>query len=179
MKALKRAALVLVAAVAAVVAIASTRPDDFRIERSLRIDAPAERIYPLVNDLHRHLEWSPFEKKDPAMARRHSGAPAGPGAIYEWNGNAEIGSGRMEILESEAPERVAIQLDFFTPFEAHNTAEFLLRPDGDATTVTWAMYGPQLFMGKVMSVFVDVDAMIGREFEAGLANLDAVTKSQL
>jgi uncharacterized protein YndB with AHSA1/START domain len=179
MKILKGIALVVVVAACGLVAVASTRPDDFRIERSLRIEAPAARIYPLVNDLHRHAEWSPFEKKDPAMARRHSGAPQGPGAVYEWNGNAEIGSGRMEILESKEPERVAIKLDFLTPLEAHNTAEFLFVPDGEATTVTWAMYGPQPFLGKVMSVLLDMDTMIGREFEAGLANLAAITNGAL
>jgi uncharacterized protein YndB with AHSA1/START domain len=173
---LKYVALAFLVACAGVLGVAATRPDTFRIERTLRIDAPASQIFPLVNDLHRHAEWSPWEKKDPSMQRTHSGEPLGRGAVYEWNGNSDIGSGRMEIVDSKEPERVVLKLDFLVPFEAHNTAEFVLVPDGDATNVTWAMYGPQLFLGKVIGVFMDMDAMVGGEFAIGLANLKAATE---
>ena len=162
--------------VAAALIYASTRPDTFRVERSLSIKAPAAGIFPLVNDLHRHVEWSPWEKKDPAMQRVHSGAPAGTGAVYEWDGNNEIGKGRMEIIESVEPHKVVLSMHFLAPFEAHNTAEIVLEPEGEATTVTWAMHGPQPFMGKVMSLVFDMDDMIGGEFAAGLANLKALTE---
>ena len=174
---LRIAFFVIALASAAIVVRASTMPDTFRIERTVRIEAPAERIFPLVNDLHRHIEWSPWEKKDPAMARSHTGAPSGRGAIYEWDGNGEIGKGRMEIVQSDEPGQVVLAMDFLAPFEAHNTAEFVFDEDGDATTVTWAMYGPQQFLGKVMSVFMDMDAMIGTEFETGLANLKSMTEA--
>ena len=137
----------LLTAVAAVLLYASTRPDTFRVERRLAIHAPASKIFPLVNDLHRHVEWSPWEKKDPAMQRVHSGEPSGRGAVYEWSGNSDIGKGRMEVVESAEPGRVVLAMHFLEPFEAHNTAEFVLEPADDGTTVTWAMYGPQTFLG--------------------------------
>jgi uncharacterized protein YndB with AHSA1/START domain len=173
---LKYVVLAFLVACAGVLGVAATSPDTFRVERTLRIDAPASQIFPLVNDLHRHAEWSPWEKKDPGMQRTHSGEPLGRGAVYEWNGNSDIGSGRMEIVDSKEPERVVLKLDFLVPFEAHNTAEFVLVPDGDATNVTWAMYGPQLFLGKVIGVFMDMDDMVGGEFATGLANLKAATE---
>ncbi|MBN9090195.1 MAG: SRPBCC family protein [Reyranella sp.] len=167
--------LVFVVAVAGVLAYAATKPDDFRVQRSIAIKAPPEKIMAVVGDLKGWTAWSPYEKKDPGMKRAYAGAPAGKGAIYEWDGNKDVGHGRMEILES-TPSKVVIKLDFITPFEAHNTAEFTAAPRGDSTNVTWAMYGPSPYMAKVMQTVMNMDKMIGTDFEAGLASLKTVAE---
>ena len=154
------------------------KPDTFRVERTRTIEAPPERIFELIADLHEWSSWSPFEKLDPAMNRSFSGARAGNGAIYAWEGNRRAGAGRMEILEA-APSRILIKVDFLKPFEGHNTAEFTLDAAGGSTAVTWAMYGPQKLMCKVMSLVFDMDRMIGKEFAEGLANLKKVAENQL
>ena len=169
-------AIILAVAVAAVLAIAATKPGTLRVERAIRIKAPPETIFPLISDFHQWLKWSPYENKDPAMKRSYEGAERGKGAVYAWDGDKNVGSGRMEILESTAPSKIVIKLDFFTPFEGHNTAEFTMLPQGDATHVTWLMYGPANFMSKLMQVFMNLDRMIGRDFEAGLANLKTLTE---
>jgi uncharacterized protein YndB with AHSA1/START domain len=167
---------VLVVCVAAVLAYAATRPDTFTLQRSATIKAPPERIFALINDFHSWPQWSPWEKLDPELKRSYGGAESGKGAIYEWEGNNKVGAGRMEILEAPAPRQVTIRLDFKRPFEANNTAEFMLQPQGDTTAVTWVMRGKNVFIGKVMSLFVDMDKMVGKDFETGLANLKAATE---
>jgi hypothetical protein len=167
--------LVVVVAVAGLLIWAATRPDSFRVERSIAIKAPPEKIMATVGDLRGWSAWSPYEKKDPGMKRTYAGPPAGKGAIYEWDGNKQVGRGRMEILEA-TPSRVVIKLDFITPFEAHNTAEFTARATGDSTAVTWAMYGPSPYVAKVMQTVMNMDKMIGRDFEAGLQSLKAVAE---
>jgi uncharacterized protein YndB with AHSA1/START domain len=157
---------------------AATRPDTFRVERTATIKAPPERIFPLINDFQRWGAWSPFEKKDPAMKRTLSGAPSGSGAVYEWDGNKEIGQGRMEIVESVPPSRVTLKLDFTRPFKAHNIVDFTLEPRGDSTQVTWAIHGPSPFISKVMGIVFNMDKMIGKDFEAGLAALKSVSEQQ-
>lgn len=163
--------IILVAVIVAVLVIASRRPDQFRIQRTATIDASPERVFPFINDLHRWQAWSPYEKKDPAMQRSYEGAPAGEGAVYGWNGNKTIGSGRMEITDSVPSSRIEIKLDFFAPFKASNTAEFLLEPRGAGTHVTWAMHGRSSFASKLMGMFVNIDTMVGKDFEEGLVNL--------
>jgi uncharacterized protein YndB with AHSA1/START domain len=162
--------------VAALLAFAATKPDTFSVQRSARIKAPPEKVFALINDFHNWGSWSPYEKLDPAMKRTLGGAPSGKGAIYEWDGNGKVGAGRMEITESSPASKVAMKLDFTKPMEGNNIAEFTLRPEGDATHVTWAMHGPAPFISKVAQVFCDLDAMIGKEFEAGLGNLKALTE---
>ncbi|AVO46497.1 SRPBCC family protein [Phreatobacter cathodiphilus] len=157
-------------AIAGLLAYAATRPDHFRIERSAVIAAPPETIRPLIADFRAWRDWSPWEAKDPAMKRMLSGAEAGVGAVYGWEGNGQVGTGRMEIVE-DAPRRVAIKLDFLKPFEAHNLAEFTLAPEGAGTRVTWAMSGPQPFIAKLMGIVFSMERMVGPDFEAGLANL--------
>ena len=157
---------------------AATLPDTFRIERSTTIEAPPATVHTYINDFHRWTAWSPWEKKDPAMQRTHSGAPAGKGAVYAWDGNSDVGQGRMEIVESNEPSSVRIQLDFLKPFEARNTAEFTLAPVGNGTQVTWAMHGPAPYLSKLMQVFVSMDRMVGPDFEAGLANLKRVAEQR-
>jgi hypothetical protein len=164
-------------AIVAVFGIAASRPNQFRIERSASFKAAPESIFPLINDLHRWEGWSPFEQKDPAMKRSFSGAERGRGAIYGWEGNKDIGSGRMEITESAPSSHVVIKLDFFTPFKASNTAEFTLQPSGEGTRVTWAMYGPSPFMSKLMGLVFNMDKMVGTEFERGLVNLRTLTEA--
>ena len=169
-------AVILVVLIAGLLAYTSTRPDTFRVQRATTIKAPPETIFALINDLHRWTVWSPWEKKDPAMKRTHSGAPNGKGAAYAWDGNTDVGKGRMEIIESLPPRKVVIKLDFEKPFEGHNRAEFTLEPKGGVTTVIWAMYGPVSLMMKLMHVFFDMDRMIGKDFEAGLADLKAAAE---
>lgn len=155
---------------------AATRPDTFRVQRAMTINAPPEKIFALINDLHRWGSWSPYEKKDPTMKRTHSGAANGKGAVYEWEGNRDIGTGRMEITDTSPPSRVSIKLDFIKPFEAHNNVEFTLEPNGHSTNVTWALHGAASYTSKVMSVVFNMDRMVGKDFEAGLADLKAVAE---
>ncbi len=173
-------AVVLAIAIAIVLILAATKPDTLRVQRAPTVKAPPEKIFPLINDFHQWGSWSPYEHKDPAMKRSFSGAADGKGAVYGWEGNKNVGSGRMEILDSSVPSKIVIKLDFFTPFEGHNTAEFTMLPQGDATVattnVTWLMHGPAPFMSKVMQVFINMDNMIGKDFEIGLANLKRLSE---
>lgn len=167
---------VVVVAIAAILIYASTRPDSFRVERSAAMNAPPEKIFPYIEELKRWTEWSPYEGRDPAMKRIYSGAERGKGAVYEWDGNKNVGTGRMEILDSKPPQKVVIKLDFLKPFEGHNTAELTVEPKGGQTMVTWAMYGPSTFMTKLVGTLMDMDDMIGRDFAAGLAKLKTIVE---
>lgn len=169
--------LVLVAGVLVVLALAATKPDVFRVERSVTINAPAEQIYPLIEDFQEWPKWSPFENLDPQMQKTFSGAERGQGAVYAWDGNSQAGKGRIEIIEAAAPSKLGMTLDFERPFECHNQVLFTLEPVGDGTKVTWAMSGPNQFMGKVMQVLLNTDAMVGSQFESGLAKLKAEAES--
>jgi K+-transporting ATPase KdpF subunit len=171
LKAIAIIAIVLAIGIAAVLVFALTKPDTFRVERSLAVKAQAGALYPLVADFHRWTGWSPYEQRDPAMKRTYGGTAAGQGATYAWDGNNNVGAGHMEILEANASSKLRIKLDFERPFEGHNTAEFTFVPQGDATLVTWAMSGPAPFMSKLMQVFINMDNMIGKDFETGLAGL--------
>ena len=168
--------LITVVLIAGILLYAQTRPNTFRVQRSSTINAPQETVFSLIDNLHAWASWSPWEKKDLAMKKTHSGAPQGKGAVLEWDGNKDVGTGRMEVLESVPASKVVIQLDFLKPFEAHNTAEFTLILKADSTQVTWAMYGPQPYMMKVMGVFCSPDKMVGKDFEDGLANLKAIAE---
>jgi uncharacterized protein YndB with AHSA1/START domain len=172
----KTVLIVVVVLIAAILVYAATMPDDFRVQRTTSIKASPEKIFALINDLHRWDSWSPWEKMDPAMQRTFSGATAGKGAVYAWQGNSKVGEGRMEIADASPPSRVMIKLDFIKPIEGHNTAEFTLDPKGDSTNVTWSMYGPSAYIAKVIGVFASMDKMIGKEFETGLANMKAVAE---
>jgi uncharacterized protein YndB with AHSA1/START domain len=173
-------AVVLAIAIAVVLILAATKPDRFSVRRAATVKAPPEKIFSLINDFHQWGTWSPWENKDPAMKRSYSGAQSGKGAIYAWDGNKNVGSGRMEILDASQPSKIVIKLDFFKPFEAHNTAEFTMLPQGDGsnatTDINWQMHGPAPFMSKVMQVFMNVDRMVGKDFEIGLANLKRLTE---
>jgi hypothetical protein len=164
------AALIVLFVVAVVLAYAATKPDCFRVERATRIQAPREKIAPLIHDFRRWSAWSPYERLDPGMKRRYSGADAGRGAVYEWDSATKVGAGRMEITEV-APEQVTIDLTFIRPFQARNVAQFTFAPRDGATDVTWATYGPSPFTQKVMQCFISLDRLLGRDFELGLARL--------
>src|SRR5271167_3951631 len=142
-------AIALAIAIAIVLILAATKPDSFSVQRTAMVRAPAEKIFPLINNFHQWANWSPWEGKDPAMKRTYSGAESGRGAVYAWDGNKNVGSGRMEILDATSPSKIVIKLDFFKPFEGHNTAEFTMLPQsgaaGPTTSVNWVMHGPARF----------------------------------
>lgn len=175
-KILKTLGAILVIAIAGILIYAKGQPDMLKVERSVIIAAPAAKIFPLINDLHSWNDWSPFEHRDPNMRRTFSGSAKGEGAAYEWNGNSEVGSGRMEIVKSMSPSQIVIKLDFISPFEGHDTAEFHLDSQGNSTKVTWSMFGPQSYVGKVMCVFMDMDSMIGKDFNEGLGKLKSIAE---
>jgi hypothetical protein len=172
---LKTIAIVVVVLIAGVLLFAASKPDTFRVQRAASIKAPPEKIAAVLGDFHAWQAWSPWEKMDPAMKRSYSGAEKGKGAAYAWEGNGKVGQGRMEITDA-APSRVALNLDFIKPFEAHNKVVFTLTPKGDATEVNWAMQGPVPYMAKIVHVFMDMDSMVGKDFEAGLANLKTIAE---
>jgi uncharacterized protein YndB with AHSA1/START domain len=149
----------------------ATRGDTFRVERSIIVDAPPERIYPLLADFREWHRWSPWEKLDPALQRNFSGAERGAGSVYAWAGNRKAGEGRMEIIEAEPPRRVSIKLDFMQPFESHNTTDFTLSERDGGTEVNWAMHGSNTFATKMMQTVITMDRMVGGDFEKGLAAL--------
>jgi uncharacterized protein YndB with AHSA1/START domain len=169
-------AVVIAIPVAAVLVYATTRPDTFRVQRAATIKAPPEKIFATLNDFRNWGAWSPWEKKDPAMKRTYSGAAAGKGAVYEWDGDKNVGQGRMEIADATPPSRLSLKLDFLRPFEAHNMVDFTLEPRGDTTNVTWAMNGRVPYFAKILHMFFDMDRMVGADFEVGLANLKALAE---
>jgi len=168
------ALLFIAVAIAALLAYAGARPDSFRYERAIHIDAPILQVAEQIDDFRQWQKWSPWEHIDPSLQRTFSGADAGVGAIYEWSGTGKAGAGRMEIIEMRTGSEgglITIKLDFLKPFKASNTAEFLMVPSQTGTDLTWAMFGTSPFVSKVMGVFVDMDKLIGKDFEAGLVAL--------
>ena len=167
----KRFLLALVIIAAVITGLALTQPDTFRVERSALVKAPPEKVFGYLNDFHQWPAWSPWERLDPAMQRAFSGAPRGLGAIYAWNGNDDVGQGRMEIVDSTPPRAVGIRLDFVRPFASRNDLRFVLVPRPEGTLVTWTMSGNSPFIMKLIDIFSSVDAMAGPDFELGLARL--------
>ena len=170
---MKKVLLVLVAAVAIFAGFVATRPSRYTIERSTVVPAPASRPYRLVVDFHRWDGWSPWAKLDPRMTTDHSGPPSGVGAVYHWKGNDKVGEGRMTITGAVEDEFVQIELEFLKPWEQTSTTEFHFAPEGGGTRVTWRMSGTHDFVGKLFAVFMDMDKMVGPDFEKGLAALKA------
>ena len=167
-------ALIIVGAI--VVALAALKPDEFRISRSVAIKASPERIFPLVNNLRTFATWSPYELMDPNMKRTFKGSESGKGAIYAWDGNANIGKGQLEISESKPFSLVAIDLGMEKPIAANNLVTFTFEPRGSETTVTWAMKGQTPFIGKIMHTIFSMEKMVGGDFELGLSRLKAVAE---
>jgi carbon monoxide dehydrogenase subunit G len=172
------AAAVILTAVLAVSFLALRKPDDFVVRRMQAIDAAPEAIFPHINDLRQWKAWSPYLKKYPAMTGRYSGAESGTGAVYEFEGNKEVGKGKVTITDSIPSSRIALQLDMIEPFAARNQVEFTLKPEGNATQVTWSMSGKNNFFGKIASVFIDMDRMIGKDFDNGLNDLKSIMAKQ-
>ena len=159
------------------VIVVATRPADFRITRSITIAAPPEAVFAQVNDFHKWDEWSPWAKLDPAMKQTYEGAPAGTGAIYSWAGNNEVGEGRMTITESRTNEMINIKLEFLKPFAAVNTTEFSFAPEGNQTRVVWSMSGKNNFMAKAFDLFMNMDKMVGSDFEKGLRQMKSIVEA--
>ncbi len=157
--------------------VVAMQPADFRITRSTTIAAPADVVFAQVNDFHKWDVWSPWAKLDPAMKQTYEGAPTGVGAIYSWVGNKDVGEGRMTITQSRPGELVGIKLEFLKPFAQVNNTEFALKPDGDKTAVTWSMAGTNNFMAKGFGLFMNLDKMVGGDFEKGLAQMQLVAEA--
>ena len=174
---LKKILIALLIIVVAFVVVA-LQPSEFRVERSTVVAAPGPAVFRQVNDFHNWANWSPWEKRDPAMKRVYEGAPAGTGAVYRWDGNKEVGAGSMTIVESRPSDLVRIKLEFLKPFRATNTAEFTFKPEGDRTAVTWSMTGHNNFMAKAVHLFINIDKMIGDDFERGLAQMKQVAEAR-
>ena len=175
---LKKLAVILVGLVAVLVLVVVTRPAHLHVERSAHVAARPEVVFPFINDFHHWEKWSPWEKLDPAMQKQHSGAPQGVGAGYAWSGNDQVGVGSMRITESQAPERIVIQLDFKEPFAASNVTTFGVSPEPGGSSVTWSMEAENGFMAKAASLFMDMDGMLGKDFETGLGALRALAEAE-
>ena len=175
---LKKILIALGLIIVVFIIIVATRPADFRVTRSATIAAPAEIVFAQVNDLHRWDAWSPWAKLDPAMKQTHEGAAAGTGAIYSWAGNKEVGEGRMTITGSHPSDLIRIKLEFLKPFAAVNTTEFTFKPEGNQTAVTWSMTGTNNFMAKAFCMFMNMDKMVGGDFEKGLAHMKSVSEAE-
>lgn len=168
--------ITIIIIVIAFIIYVSMRPGTFPITRSVKIKAPQEKVFALINDLRQWEGWSPWEKADPNVKRTYNNVANGKGAIYEWEGNKNVGQGRMEITDSFANSKVILKLDFIKPFEGHNTVEFLLTSQGGDTVVTQTMYGENNFMSKVMGIFFSMDKMIGDKYQEGLNNLREIAE---
>ncbi|MBI5430476.1 MAG: SRPBCC family protein [Nitrosomonadales bacterium] len=173
---LKLIAILIIVVITAILVLARLKPSTFRVERSAIIHASPDKVFAYINDFQKWKAWSAWEKKDVNMKTTYSGPPSGKGAVYEWNGNRNVGSGKLEIVESSAPSTVIIKLDFITPFEGHNQATFTLQPVPEGTKIVWVMDGPMAFIPKVFSLFISMDHMIGKDFEDSLESLKAVAE---
>lgn len=167
----------VVVVICAVLLFAASRPGECNVARSVSIQAGPERIFPFINDLRRWSAWSPWERKDPGMKRTWDGPASGAGAIYAWDGNRDVGAGRMEIVDAESPSRVAIRLEFLRPLPGRSHVEFLLRPKDEGTEVVWSFRGPRPFIAKIVGLFIDVNKMIATDFDAGLARLKSISEA--
>jgi uncharacterized protein YndB with AHSA1/START domain len=174
---LKRSLIAVAALVVVLIGIIATQPSEFRVARTTTIAAPAPVVFAQVNDFHRWEAWNPWGKIDPAMKASHEGPPAGVGAAYAWSGNSEVGEGRMTVTESRPNELVRIRLDFLKPMAGTSTAEFTFRPEKDQTAVVWSMTGHNNFLAKAFCLFMNMDKMIGDQFEKGLAQMKAAAEA--
>jgi uncharacterized protein YndB with AHSA1/START domain len=173
---LKKVLIALGVLLAVLLAIIATRPSTYRVERSTIIGAPPARVFPYANDFKRFVSWSPWQKLDPNIKTTFSGPPQGTGSVYEWQGNHDVGRGRMTIVESKPDAQVKYRLEFMEPFASTANTTVTFAPAGTGTLVMWAMEGTNNFAGKAMSLFMDMDKMIGKDFEAGLANMKGLAE---
>jgi len=169
---------VFAALIVVFVVVVSMQPAEFRVTRSGTIAALPAAVFGHVNDLHKWEDWSPWAKLDPNSETRFEGAEAGEGAVFHWSGNDQVGEGSMTIIESKPNELVRIQLEFVRPYEGNSTSEFTFVPQNDQTQVTWTMTSKNNFMSKAVNLLMDMDAMLGSQFEEGLANMKSVVESE-
>jgi len=174
---LKRSLIAVAALVVVLIGIIAMQPSEFRVARTTTIAAPAPVVFAQVNDFHKWEAWNPWGKIDPAMKASHEGPPAGVGAAYAWAGNSQVGEGRMTVTESRPNELVRIRLDFRKPMSGTSTAEFTFRPEGDQTAVVWSMTGQNNFLAKAFCLFMNMDKMIGEQFEKGLAQMKVAAEA--
>ena len=174
---MKKLLMALLVLIVLAVAFITTRPSHYHVERSTMIAAPPEAVFAVINDLHQWDKWSPWAKKDPNMSQSYDGAASGVGASYHWSGNNDVGEGQMTIIESAPPQKVAIKIDFIKPFPGTSTASLMLQPEGNDTSVRWAMDGENNFIGKAMCLVMNMDKMIGPDFEQGLKSLKSVSET--
>ena len=175
---IRKVLLVVVVLLSLLLVAAAMQPDTFRVERSATINAPRPLVFAQVNDLHEWTAWSPWEKLDPNMSKTFSGPQTGKGASYAWKGNDDVGAGKMTITKSDAPSQVVLELAFLEPFESTSTTLFDFHETDSGTHVSWTMKGNNTFMGKIFCLFMDMDSMIGKDFEKGLATLKKVSESE-
>ena len=166
--------IVLVCVIGCVVV--AMQPAHYHVERSATMNAPAAVVFNQVNDFHKWDAWSPWAKIDPNMKTNFEGAPAGNGAVYSWVGNSDVGEGRMTITDSKAAELIKIKLEFVKPFAATNATVFNFKPQGNQTAATWAMDGDNNFVGKAFCLFMNMDKMVGGDFEKGLAQMKTIAE---
>ena len=174
---LKKILIAVVVIVVVFVVVVAMQPAEFRVVRTASVSAPASAVFAQVNDLHKWEAWSPWAKLDPAAKSSFEGAPAGQGAMFAWAGNSKVGEGRMTITDSRPNELIKIKLEFLKPFTATNTVEFAFKPEGDRTVVTWSMAGANNFMTKAFTLFMNMDKMVGGDFEKGLAQMKSVAEA--
>ena len=175
---LKKIAAALAVVVAALLAFAATKPDSVHVERKAVVAAAPARVFPYLEDPRKTQEWSPWEKKDPNIKKTFTGAARGAGAVYAWEGNKEVGSGVATITAVEPDKSVTMDLHFITPMEGRSVAKYELTPVAGGTEVRWTIDGPSPYLSKLMCVFMDMDKMIGGEFEKGLAALKAIVEKK-
>jgi uncharacterized protein YndB with AHSA1/START domain len=171
-----KVAIVIAVIVAAILIFAASKPDTFHMQRTRSVHAPPEKIFPFINDFHNWSRWAPQDKEDSTMVRSFSGPASGEGAASEWTSKGGAGKGRMRIIESVPSTKILVKVDFTAPFEAHNINQFVLEPQGSDTIVTWSMQGTNLYVMKLMSIFVNMDRVAGRHFETGLDNLKVIAE---
>jgi hypothetical protein len=169
---------ILVVVIAAFLLYATTRPDTFRVARSVTIQAQPDKLFPMINDMKSFNQWNPYVKKDPNMKGVYSGPAAGPGATYKFEGNKEAGKGSIAVTASTPSSQVVMSLKMTDPVEISNLITFWLQPEGGATRVTWAMDGPVPYLFKIVHLMIDMDKMVGTDFEAGLASLKALAEAK-
>lgn len=173
----KKILLGLVAFVVVLLGVIAMQPSEYRVERSITIDAPAAEVFPWVADLRKFSQWSPWEKLDPDIEKTFEGPATGVGSVYKWSGNADVGKGSMTVTEFVADEKVTMSLEFVEPWQSKATTGLSLAPAGDTTEVTWSMSGENDFMSKAVGLFMDMEEMIGKDYEEGLANLEKVVEA--
>jgi hypothetical protein len=178
MRFLKRLAVGLVLLIAAAAVVVWFQPDDYRLTRQIAIAAPAAQIFPHVNDLRQWEDWSPWAKLDPNAKMTFSGPQAGVGASFAWSGNDKVGAGTMTITESKPNDRIATRTDFVKPFEGSSNSDFVFSEQGGQTNVIWTMAGKQSFIGKAICLVMNMEKMLGPDFERGLAQLKAVAEKK-